>query len=466
MGPLKHESIKDHELAGIGEQCGTLALRCSETAGFVTRVSHSIEADHARLAELNRSVDQLALLQSESNLTIEQIRDLAGRATQLVGESHRSISAALGEITGLIDNVVRLGEEVAGFADDIERVATISGNLQTISRQTSMLAINAAIEAARSGHEASGFAAVASEVKRLAQHARDATRQVSADINRLEERARIVIEDLRAGASRGRAARDQARGISESLTAIAALITQFDQSTLAIERSGELVTAHVDMLACGHDSFAAAIAENLVQLGEARQRLDGLETAANRMFNQIGHSGIETPDSRFVRLACAGAQDVRSLVEAALADRRLTRAALFDTAYQAIPDTDPVQFMNGFTEFADREVRPLLDRETGRDARIVGCCLIDRNGYLPTHISARSAPQRAGERTWNLEHARNRQIFMDGQTRDALDSAGEWFLFTYRQDLGDGRYRALRSVFVPLVFGGERWGLYEVGYLI
>ena len=88
------------------------------------------------------------------------------------------------------------------------------------------------------------------------------------------------------------------------------------------------------------------------------------------------------------------------------------------------------------------------------------------NGYLPTHITERSQGQVAGERLRNLEFSRNRQIFMDDQTRRALDGTGEFFLFAYRQDLGEGRFRALRSVFVPLTFNGRRWGLYEVGYLI
>jgi methyl-accepting chemotaxis protein len=55
---------------------------------------------------------------------------------------------------------------------------------------------------------------------------------------------------------------------------------------------------------------------------------------------------------------------------------------------------------------------------------------------------------------------------MDGQTRRALDGNDEFYLYAYRQDLGEGRYRALRSVFVPLYFTGRKWGLYEVGYLI
>jgi methyl-accepting chemotaxis protein len=88
------------------------------------------------------------------------------------------------------------------------------------------------------------------------------------------------------------------------------------------------------------------------------------------------------------------------------------------------------------------------------------------NGFLPTHITERSQGQIPGERLRNLEFSRNRQIFMDGQTRRALDGEGEFFLFAYRQDLGEGRFRALRSVFVPLTFNGRRWGLYELGYLL
>src|SRR3546814_10637796 len=77
------------------------------------------------------------------------------------------------------------------------------------------------------------------------------------------------------------------------------------------------------------------------------------------------------------------------------------------------------------------------------DLSIVGCCLIDANGFLPTHISERSQPQGADEEQNHL-YSRNRCIFMDASTRAALDSDGDYFLFTYRQDFGGGRYRALR----------------------
>jgi len=463
---LKHEVVRDSLLADIGEQCGALALRCSETAGFVAEVNMRIQTEHGRLEILHQSVDQLAMLQQEANVAAREIRYVAGRATTLVSDSHRSAVSALGEIGTLIDDVVRMGDELADFAQAIESVASISENLRMIARQTSILAINASIEAARAGTEASGFAAVAAEVKKLSRRASDATATVSGTIGLLEQRARRVIDDLNSGANRGRQARARATAISDALETVAALIVQFDQSTAAIEQCGGQVTRHVDTLGRGLDAFAGTAAANLTQLSEARDQLDMLESSSNKMFNMIGHSGVEMADSRFVRIGLEGAGRVRSLIEEALANGSLIADQLFDTDYQVIAGTDPIQFLNGFVAFADARVRPVLDSETARDDRIVGCCLVDRNGFLPTHISERSLPQRPDDRRWNLENARNRQIFMDRQTSDALNSDGDWFLYTYRQDFGEGRYRALRSVFVPLAFRGRRWGLYEVGYLI
>lgn len=463
---MKHEIIENNFLADIGERCGALALRCSETVGFVTEVSLRIQSEHNRLEMLHQSVDQLAKLQNEANGAAQEIRFVAGRATALVTESHHSALSALSEINALIEDVVRMGDELADFARAIEDVASISENLRTMARQTSILAINASIEAARAGDEASGFAAVAAEVKRLARHAGEATTTVSETIGLLEGKARRVMNDLHSGADRGRQARARADAISAALEAIAALIVQFDQSTAAIEHCGDHVTRHVDTLGKGLDSFAGTAAANLSQLTEARDQLDMLESSSNAIFNLVGHSGIEMADTRFVRLALEGAERIHAVITMGLASGRLTMERLFDTNYQIVDGTDPIQFLNGFVRFADAEIRPVLDSETARDGRVVGCCLIDRNGFLPTHISEKSHPQRAGDRRWNLENCRNRQIFMDRQTRDALDSDGDWFLYTYRQDFGDGRYRALRSVFVPLSFERRRWGLYEVGYLI
>jgi methyl-accepting chemotaxis protein len=456
----------EHHLAELGDLCGDFALQCSDVAGFVNQVDQRIAGDNGRLRELRHSVAGLSALQGEANEAAAEIRFVAHKATTLITESHQTVLTALGDIGALIEDVVRMGAHLEGFVETIERVGSISSELDGITRATGMLAINATIEAARSDGSASGFAVVAAEMKRLAANARAATITVTDTVARLEGGARKVIDDVRAGASRGHAARSRTGEITGALETIAVLVTQFDQRTAAIESCGAEVTRHVATLEDGLAGFAHSASANGGQLGEVRERLDGLETAANEMLDRVAHSGIETRDTIFVADARSQAATVTAAIMAAIADGRLSSDALFDTDYRAVAGSEPPQYLTGFVPFADTVLRPLLDRFTAAETAIVGCCLIDRNGHLPTHISERCEPQRPGARHWNIEHARNRQIFMDRQTRTALDRDGDFHLFTYRQDFGDGRYRALRSVFVPLTFEGRKWGLYELGYLI
>ena len=97
-------------------------------------------------------------------------------------------------------------------------------------------------------------------------------------------------------------------------------------------------------------------------------------------------------------------------------------------------------------------------------AQLIAAALTDINGYLPTHISERSQPQRPDDPAWNAEYCRNRRNFIDDVTRRAIESDKEAMLATYGMDLGQGRYLAVKNVFVPLYVHGRRWGNFELAY--
>jgi len=235
---------------------------------------------------------------------------------------------------------------------------------------------------------------------------------------------------------------------------ISGLVDEFHHRSTAIADCTDDASRDVDILRAGLHRFGETAIEHARQLDHVRERVDGWR-ASPTIFSTARPMPDRNARQPLYPLWTAGRGGVVRTIAAALGSGGLDESDLFDVAYEAIAGSDPVQYLNRFVAFADRHIRPLLDVHTARDIAIVGCCLVDMNGYQPTHISARSLPQRKNERQWNLEHARNRQIFMDGQTRRALDSEGEFFLLYYRQDFGDGRYRALRSVLVPLTFNGR-----------
>src|SRR3546814_19200413 len=98
--------------------------------------------------------------------------------------------------------------------------------------------------------------------------------------------------------------------------------------------------------------------------------LNALELLSNRMLDRVSHSGIRTPDTPYIELALVGAEEVRAIVETALATGELQLGQLFDTSYVPLPGHEPRKYMTGLVPFADRILRPVLDRPRSEGRRV------------------------------------------------------------------------------------------------
>lgn len=464
--PLTIAPAGESLLAHLGEQAGDIAVRCSDTGGIVGRLNRQMSAEAERLGELVAAMHSLNESQAESRDATGELLQTASLAWNVLERGNIVAEQSLSEVSQLLADVTGLDTHLQEFLETLGTIGGITRTLQNLAEQTELLSFNARIEAARGGEATRPFTVLAAEIRRLAQTTTESSSEVGANIARLERTAGTLIEVLQNNIARGRDATRHIDSLSQSLTEMAALVHQFHDRSQAIAGCNTRAEAEVAKLDAGLTEFRDVAARSSKRARQAREQLEVLESRANDMLNQVAHGGVTTRNSDFIAMARANAGELTALLEGQLADGQISEGALFDTDYRPRPDTDPVQYDNRFADFADRHIRPLLDRQTSQHKAIVGCCLIDMNGYLPTHITERSQGQIPGQVRRNQEFSRNRQIFMDGQTRRALDEEGEFFLYAYRQDLGEGRYRALRSVFVPLIFNGRKWGLYELGYLI
>lgn len=456
----------DDLLAQLGEQAGDISVQCSDTGGIVGRLNLQISAEAERLDELLAAMAALNVSRAERHVATVELLQTSAVAQTVLERGHKVAEQSLDEVSRLVADVTDLDGELHRFLDTLGTIGGISAKLAEIADHTQLLSFNARIEAARGGEATAPFEVLATEIRRLAATTAESSAEVGRNIARLEATAGSLIGSLKANIASGRETTQHIDILRQSLTEMAALVHQFHDRSQAIADCNERAEGNVRKLDAGLVEFGQVAAESARRAEQARQQLDKLETRANDMLDQVAHGGVQTRNTPFIDLAFEGAREITALVETHLGSHGLSEVALFDSDYRPRPGTDPVQYDNGFADFADRHVRPILDRYTRENRSVVGCCLVDMNGYLPTHVSERSQAPRPGERLHNLEFARNRQIFMDSQTRRALDGSAEFFLFAYRQDLGEGRFRALRSVFVPLHFAGRRWGLYELGYLL
>lgn len=462
------DRLEDHSLdslAAVGDACGQFAIECSDVAGHVIKVAERIRSNTGLLSSLRAtSAELLAGQQDVADATLDA-QAFANQAQQSIASSHAVIEQAMSSVNGMIDLVVGLDHRLNALGEALTLVGTLSGTIDALARQTDYLALNATIEAARAGEAGRGFRVVAGEVKKLAQDTRAVTSDIDRRVRLLNDEAGAIIESLKTGIHQGQSARSSASEVTSALQVIAQFVRQFDHRTARVADRVRASTSGVESVQGGLESFARSAEAHVHSLGEAQERLNKLELLSNQMLNKVAHSGIQTADMPYIRLAQAGAREVHGIIGMALDRGEIGFDDLFDTDYRPVGDHRPQQYLTKFVNFADHVLRPVLDRQTAERPTIVGCCLIDVNGFLPTHISERSQPQGEDVEENHL-YSRNRCMFMDMSTRAALDSDGDYFLFTYRQDFGEGRYRALRSVFVPLSFKGRRWGIYELGYLI
>ncbi|MBY8827647.1 methyl-accepting chemotaxis protein [Hephaestia mangrovi] len=451
-------------IPAIAEACGRFAVECSDVAGFVASASEQI----ARQTELLRAIEaSSADVLADQNEVAEATADahnFAARAKAELAQSNDVIRGAITVFGDLTETVLALGPRMAALAEALQRVRTVSQTIEGIAAQTHLLALNATIEAARAGDAGRGFAVVAAEVKKLATDTHRATAEIAGTVASLNGEAQGIGAEIATGVARGEAARDRVEMIQCAIGDVVELVGRLDDKTDSIAGRAASMRAGLGEVRGGLASFTRIAGEATVRLASARDRLDGLEERSNEVLDIVAHSGAETPDSRFVRLAIEGMTDVREAIDAAIAGGEVSADIVFDRDYRLIEGSNPEQFTTRFVTAADRLVRPIIDRVAATDRKIIAAAIVDMNGWLPTHCTEFSQPQRPDDTEWNQANCRNLRNLMDAPTRAALGRE-TFSLYTYRQELGDETYRAVKSVFVPLHFRGRRWGNFELAYI-
>ena len=446
------------------EQSGALAIGCTDVAGQVQLVAASVAAQAQVLSELQAVMASLETDQRQVTDATDEARMLSDNARNRLKEGAAIIATSIAEFSELTMMVGRLGAQLTNFSSAMDQVRRTTQIIDGIARTTNMLALNAAIEAERAGDAGRTFAVVAAEVKKLASDTRTAIDEIGITMDSLTDEGATFVAEIQNGMTRSQRAEVAFARINETVAEVIDLVGQVDRQTDDIARSTSLIHDSICRVGDELDGFAEAATANRNKLGDAIAQIGALEVGANQMLDTIVHSGFAQRDRDFVNMAVAATGEIISLIEAAIADKTVSASDVFDTDYRSVKGSNPPQFTSKFNSFADNVVQPLLDRITDADPNIIVSVISDINGYLPTHVSAKSLPQRPNDPAWNALNCRNRCNFMDDETARAVASDADFMLTTYRQNLGENGYRTVKNVFVPLSFNGKRWGNFEIAY--
>ncbi len=164
---------------------------------------------------------------------------LAHTAMDEFSAGQKEVSKTQQSINALADKVTEASGVIHNLSEDSRQIVTVLEVIQGIAEQTNLLALNAAIEAARAGEQGRGFAVVADEVRNLARRTQESTRQIQAVIEKMQQSSVLAVTVMKEGKSQADLSVQQAQCAGESLDAINLSVTRISDMNIQIATAAE-----------------------------------------------------------------------------------------------------------------------------------------------------------------------------------------------------------------------------------
>lgn len=277
-------------IQGIGNSSTQLASAAEELNAVTEDATRGLQRQNDEIQQAATAVNEMSTAVDEVASNAVSTSEQSKSTSDTAAEGQQQVARTVTSIDKLTSTIESTSTEVQELADKAQNISRVLDVIRAIAEQTNLLALNAAIEAARAGEQGRGFAVVADEVRALAHRTQQSTTEIEEMIGTIQQGTEKSVEAMNISRTMANSTLEQANAAGEALKQITAAISQINERNMVIASAAEeqaQVSREVDRNLVNIRDLSTQSAAGAEQTSSSSRELSRLAVQMNELVNRF-----------------------------------------------------------------------------------------------------------------------------------------------------------------------------------